>query len=357
MICNDPACGCAITSETITITGSGTPADPWVIEQVEFADLVALETAVDNLQAVVNGLPSTYVAKAGDDMSGPLIIFMNEALKLQASVDNTWVGFYDVNGNRIGYVGSFPSATPDEMRLTSDTGVAVVIYTDGATERVRVLPSNGIVVVGKSASAIASNGVELGPTGAVWSTRSTNGLNFRSNKTGSADINGGIHFDVLSAGTTIGSITRATASTTAYNTSSDEDLKSSIEPLDAELARYWMRTVQPMLFEYILTPGDKHVGYIAQRIAAAWPESVALGIVTPGHGDVNLRTWDADGNETTPREVWRGWEIDLSKFTPFVHAALRDVDVRVVMLEDIVAEHSALLARIVEIPVIAAALR
>lgn len=341
MICNDPACGCAISSTTLTISGSGTPEDPWVIEQIEFSDLTALQNAVANLEAAMNLLPGTYVDQAGDQMTGPLTIDVSGSdvsLTLKQAGDNPFVALHRQDGTRIGYLQA--RSGDGQLRLVTESGVDLLLLVDG-TERMRITTGAGNVLIGKSGSDIALPGLEFLPGGSARVSRSTVGNNFHSNKTSTADVNGAVHALFTSAGTTIGSITRATASTVAFNTSSDEDLKQNVEPLDDELALYWLRVVQPMLFEYIRTPGNQHVGYIAQRIAAAWPESIALGIVTPGHGDVNARTWDDDGNETTPDDVWQAWQIDLSKFTPFVHAGLRAVDVRLSIVEDIVAEHSA----------------
>jgi hypothetical protein len=339
MICNDRACGCAISSETLVITGSGTPEDPWVVEQVEFTALTELENAVANLQAAMELLPGTYVDESGDTMTGPLIIAASGTSLIirRTDADTPVIDFQTAAGASIGFLQAVSGGTG--MGLGGRTGEIVRIIVNGSTEAMRWTTA-AIGLLGKTTSAIASTGIELHPSGSVMSTRASVGQNFRSNKTSVADANGEVHFRVDSAGTQIGSITRATASTVAYNTSSDEQMKRSIEEIDDQLALYWMRIVQPMLFEYIRTPNAKFVGYIAQRVAAAWPESVELGIVTPGHGDINARTWDDEGNETTPDEVWRGWEIDLTKFVPFVHAGLQAVDVRLVLVEGLVGEQA-----------------
>ncbi len=344
MICNDRACGCAISTTTLSISGSGTPDDPWVIEQEEFTDITTLQAAVANIQAVLESLPGAYVAKAGDEMSGLLhILTSGGGLRLtRTGSDAPFLEFMRESTSRIGYIqANDPNSA---LQIVGESGIGIRFYTDGSSMRAMIIPSSGILALPKTATNIATTGVELQPAGSIWSTRDIVGFNFASNKTSVADVNGAEHFRVQSAGTTIGTITRATASTTGYNTSSDEDLKQNIVEIDDQLALYWMRTVQPMLFEYIISPGVVQGGYIAQRVAAAWPESVALGIVTPGFGNIADRTWDPEGNETTPEGVWRSWQIDLSKFVPFIHAGLQAVDVRVSVLEGLVIDHALELA-------------
>lgn len=61
-ICGSQSCACALRSDTLTVTGAGTPGSPWVIEQAEFTDITALQNAVDNLEASVAVLLSDVSA-------------------------------------------------------------------------------------------------------------------------------------------------------------------------------------------------------------------------------------------------------------------------------------------------------
>jgi hypothetical protein len=337
MICGDNGCGCALQTTTLDLSGSGTPEDPWILEQIELASLADIENDIAAILALLDGLASTYLAKAGGEMSGPLIVRATGAgiQIIRTDSETPHLEFLTQAGVSIGYVQG--DDVNDLVSLIGRAGYAARIGTNGV-EAARWL-TNGIYLIGKTASNIATAGAELHPGGSSQVSRSAAGFNFGSNKTSAADANGEEHFRVMSAGTTIGSITRATASTTAFNTSSDEDLKQNIRYIDDALALYWLRIVQPTLFEFIISPEATQGGYVAQRVAAAWPESVSLGIVTPGHGDINARTWDEEGNETTPDDTWRGWQIDLSKFVPFIHAGVQAVDVRVSILEDLVGSH------------------
>lgn len=345
MICGDQNCGCAIESATLDVSGSGTPADPWVIEQIEFTNLTTIENDIAAILAVLENLPSDYVNVTGDLMTGRLNLTTSSSQMTLRRTDDERPYFEFVrnaDGTSIGYL--MADAVDNLVKLAARASIGIAFYTNN-TEVARI-DTSGNLLVAKTATGIATTGAEVQADGEVTATRATTGQNFRSNKTSTANADGQIHFDVLSAGTTIGSITRATATTTGFNTTSDEEWKQLIREIDDELALYWLRIVQPMLFEYVAVPGVTYGGYIAQRVAAAWPESITLGIVTPGWGSIDDRTWDDDGNETTSHEVYRPWQIDLSKFVPFIHAGLQAVDVRVSVLEDLVAAHTVAIAEL-----------
>jgi hypothetical protein len=150
--------------------------------------------------------------------------------------------------------------------------------------------------------------------------------NYISNRTGTGNVDGAVHMSIRSAGTEIGRITRATSSTAGFLTTSDEDLKDNIAEVTDDLSMQWMRTIEPLFFNYRDRPDVRHVGYCAQRVAAAWPNGVISGVVMPGYGNVEDRTWDDHGNETTPSSVWQAWMMDHSKITPILHSCLRALD-------------------------------
>jgi uncharacterized coiled-coil protein SlyX len=162
-----------------------------------------------------------------------------------------------------------------------------------------------------------------------------------SNRTGTGNVDGATHMSIRSAGTEIGRITRATSTTAGFLTTSDEDLKENLEPITDDLSLLWMRTLTPYFFNYKGVPDVRHVGYSAQRVAAEWPNGVANGIVAPGHGDIDQRTWDDDGNETTPPEAWQAWMMDHSKLTPILHAAIQTMDNIQVQRTEILDDHEA----------------
>ena len=315
-ICGPGSCDCAFVSETLNITRDGNII---TIEQAEFSSITELEEAVANILAQLALDPATYVNVTGDTMTGPLrITCAGQQLRLtRTDADGPHVGFYDDDETtREGYI---QCGDPTGMVINSEGSDLIRFISDGV-DRGRF--DGTVFLIGKATTNIGVSGVESRDDGQLWITQTTNVGSF-CNKDGAAEVNGGTFFGFRTSNTSIGSITRATGSTTAFNTSSDEDLKMNILPLDDELAEWVARIVEPYLFEYKITPGDVHAGYIAQRVAAMWPQSIDLGIVSPGWGNVEDRTWDEDGNETTPDDVWRGWQMDYSKLLPVVHAAWR----------------------------------
>jgi hypothetical protein len=108
------------------------------------------------------------------------------------------------------------------------------------------------------------------------------------------------------------------------------------------LAEYVLALLTPVMFTWNDDDTDTPiVGYIAQQVAKAWPQAVELGLVTPGHGDVSDRTFDADGNETTEEGVWAPWMMDKSVLIPLLHASLNRTTTKLSYLR---AEHDELRA-------------
>jgi len=114
----------------------------------------------------------------------------------------------------------------------------------------------------------------------------------------------------LRSGTVIGSVTIATASTVAYNTSSDEDLKENIIQVPDIQALSILMSIEPVLFNWKIEPGTQCIGYIAQRVAAAWPMALTLGLVTPGRG-------------TPGTPGYFPWCMDNTKIIPLLHSAIQ----------------------------------
>jgi hypothetical protein len=100
-------------------------------------------------------------------------------------------------------------------------------------------------------------------------------------------------------------------------------MKTVLGDLDPELAEYVLGLVTPMMFAWNDDEGNTPIaGYIAQQVAAAWPEAIEAGFVSPGYGDITDRTFDSEGNETTEPGVWGPWQMDKSVLIPLLHASL-----------------------------------
>lgn len=202
---------------------------------------------------------------------------------------------------RYGYIAGASTG----MEFQSETFFSFFV---GGTEYARLFPA--VFLLGKTAQAsnIAAEGIEIhGGAAAFWITRATNGSQIQLNKIGSGAVVNGTFINFLNEGTGMGSITRASATVTAFNTSSDEEKKQDIVEVDDELAEWVARIVQPYMFSWKEIPDQTVMGYIAQRIVAVWPEAIEHGLVSPP-------TTDDDGNEI-------GWMVDSSKMVPILHAA------------------------------------
>jgi Chaperone of endosialidase len=99
---------------------------------------------------------------------------------------------------------------------------------------------------------------------------------------------------------------------TSYNTSSDERIKTNIEPL-GEVGSI-IDSVNVREFEFRIRPGQKYHGFVAQELYRAY----ALA-VTPGD----------DGTAEVPQN----WSVDLSKLVPLVVREVQSLRKRVSGLE------------------------
>jgi hypothetical protein len=131
------------------------------------------------------------------------------------------------------------------------------------------------------------------------------------NDTVSASGSGFAYFQT--GGSTIGSITRVGAtSAVAYNTTSDQSLKSNIE----DAAPVIDKLMQVQVRQYDWTEGQVHqdYGFIAQEI-----EPILSGVVTKGKTDVDM------------------WQLDYSKLTPHLLKAIQEQQAIITQLQADVA--------------------
>jgi hypothetical protein len=179
-------------------------------------------------------------------------------------------------------------------------------------------------VAGGQANVFGINGVEkvridssgnllAGATSAVLSGKITS--SFAGNAINGATFNdttsaSGAGFCIFSiAGTLIGNISRVGAtSAVAYNTTSDQRLKSNIADSQSVLDK--LMTVKVRQFDW--TSGNVHqdYGFIAQEL-----EPVLSGVVTKGKTDEDV------------------WQLDYSKLTPHLLKAIQEQQAIITALE------------------------
>lgn len=104
---------------------------------------------------------------------------------------------------------------------------------------------------------------------------------------------------LLNDGTLSGSIA-VNGATTAYNTTSDERLKTKVAPVIYDPT--WIGRVAGTVteFEFLSHPGQKHVGAIAQKLHKEDPSAVTVGSVADP-GEVGFEPWGIDPKAL----IWR----------------------------------------------------
>ena len=164
----------------------------------------------------------------------------------------------------------------------------------------------GRLLIGKTASNFAVQGVEIRGNGEITLTREGDLITTRRLNTE------GTHLSFRNiSGTIVGSIV-TTSSSTAYNESSDYRLKENFTTLTGGIAR--IKQLQPKRFNFIAYPDKIVDGFIAHEAQAVVPEAV---------------TGEKDGEEMQG--------IDKSKLVPLLTAALQEAIAKIETLETKVA--------------------
>jgi hypothetical protein len=211
------------------------------------------------------------------------------------------------------------------------------------------IDSSGNVLVGttdsvpynNSAGSTADNGIALGATGIISSAKYNDNC-AAFNRTGT---DGGI-ISFRKSGGNCGSIS-VTASSTAYNTSSDYRLKTDAQPMTGASAR--VLALKPVNFEWI-TDGSRVDGFLAHEAQAIVPECVTgtkdamrdeqYEVTAAVYEDIIIAAvLDEEGNELEAerteqrlvteavmgtRSVPDMQGIDQSKLVPLLTAALQE---------------------------------
>ena len=227
------------------------------------------------------------------DASGQLVIGNTSAtakLDVYGASGNTIIHATD-NTNADLFV-DFPSSSV--TRFTSQYGTNgqfVFANGTGKVERARI-DSSGNLLVGTTSTV---GGASL--IAGAFAGNAKDGFHLQDTTTTSGTI---FAAWVNSSGTIIGSISRvATTNAVAYNTTSDERLKSNIE--DSEPALDKLMQVQVRQFDW--TEGNLHqdYGFIAQEL-----EPVLSGVVTKSKTEEDF------------------WQLDYARLTPHLVKAIQE---------------------------------
>jgi hypothetical protein len=276
-------------------------------------------------------------------------------------------GSISAPGTRSGYMG-FSGATAllinNEVAagiLYLDSGAGgMIILREGGVEQAR-LDASGIINVGRTSanSYYTAGGIDIRPSGQFLSTcDAVNSFPWLI-RIGAAYAAAQrfLSFRVApgGVGAEIGSITMATTTTTAYNTTSHGPFKGDVTDLDDDDALARLMLWRPIAFRWKLdedglpaedgTPtGDVHHGFIAQEMFEVNPHAV-----TPGYGtwDEHLEwkdRWVEYAAATAKHDVWveehrgpepkvpenpgelspfSGWQGDWTGLVPDLSAAMQ----------------------------------
>jgi len=167
-----------------------------------------------------------------------------------------------------------------------------------STERARI-DSSGNLLVGKTSTDFATQGIALRPVDGVSFTRSSGSVLDLNRLTSDGEIVG-----FYRSGTKVGNISVTTTSTT-YNTSSDYRLKDNIQPMTGALAK--VAALKPCTYNW-KADGSEGEGFIAHELAEVVPQCVT------GEKDAV----DAEGNP-----VYQG--IDTSFLVATLTAAIQEL--------------------------------
>jgi hypothetical protein len=213
---------------------------------------------------------------------------------------------------------------------TSDTG-SILFYTGNGTaaERMRIDSSGGLrvglstnIFNAASAEKLSVKNTGVGAAVTFESTDVTGGypiMYIRSTDIAASQT--AVYF--YRTNTVIGSIS-TTASSTAYNTSSDYRLKTDAQPMVGASDR--VLALKPVNFEWI-SSGERVDGFLAHEAQAVVPECVTGTKDGMEDYEITPAVLDDDGNVTTEavmgtRPVMQG--IDQSKLVPLLTAALQE---------------------------------
>jgi len=214
-------------------------------------------------------------------------------------------------------------------------------FSTSATERMRI-DSSGALLLGTTSAYSTEKLLIDGGSGSALITRysAANGaaVGWRSlynNSTGNAYH---AYFQYNGAG--VGSII-STASSTAFNTSSDYRLKQDWQPMTGATER--VKALNPVNFAWKVD-GSRVDGFLAHEAAEVVPEAVTgeKDAMREEEYEVTPAVLDEDGNVVTEavmgtRQVPEYQGIDQSKLVPLLTAALQEAIAKIETLEEKVA--------------------
>lgn len=253
--------------------------------------------------------------------NGPVLTMIGTA----HNVYQQWYGAgssVDAGGSRYGWMG-YNGSGHMQIRNEMSGGYIYMYSTYGGlifvannAERAR-FDTGGHFLIGMTAADQYTNvGVDMAVDGEIYSIISA-GRNLNCNHISGADVNGThfIRFSRHTSGVGIGSIAQNGTSGVLYNTTSDYRRKTIVGPITNAVERVMRLRPKRATFNDDEGRGEVDV-FVAHEAAEVIPDAVS------GEKDAT----DDDGNP-----MWQ--EMDYSKPTPLLAAAIQELAQRVTALE------------------------
>jgi hypothetical protein len=265
-----------MTADTSGQLQLATGATPTTAVTIDTSQRVGIGTASPSNKLDIQTSASTIVRLTGGNAtnqgSGYFIANTAQTQTLLALSDDA-----QINGG-----------TPETLMSIYSTK-PLLFYSNGA-ERMRIDSSGNL--------GIGTSGINNGKTSILFGGATANAIEAQDSGTNSG---AGFLSCRNSSGTQIGSITRvSTTNAVAFNTTSDERLKSNIANTEPVLDK--LMTIKVRQFDW--TDGNLHqdAGFIAQELAP-----ILSGIVTEGKTEDDV------------------WQLDYSRLTPYLTKAIQEM--------------------------------
>jgi len=222
----------------------------------------------------------------------------------------------------------------------------MIFYRDGGSDEAMRIDTSNRVKIGASTGYTFTSQLNVFNTASLRSTDNYNGSPNVYLFSG-VDTTGGLFFEFTKAdGTRIGSVTRASATSVAYNTTSDYRLKENVVDLDNATAR--LKQLQPKRFNFIADADTTVDGFLAHEVSDIVPEAITgekdeirdFGNIV----DSNNNIVTENVNENYPKEEGQTWVktetrpvyqgIDQAKLVPLLVKTIQELEARITTLEN-----------------------
>lgn len=225
-------------------------------------------------------------------------------------------------------IGGSGTGTPVSLNsLGSDTNVGLDLATKG-TGALRfnvnsafraTLLNDGNFLVGKTASSLASDGIEMSPStvhNPLWVT-TNQGLGAGACAVFNREVASGPLVQWAVGSSTVATVS-TNGATVSYNTSSDRRLKTNIVGYTHD--QDFFDNFQVKEWNWKSLPDKKSQGLIAQELIQYFPDAVYKG--------------DTDPAKELGDEGFEGWGVDYSALVPVLIAEIKSLRERVEALEN-----------------------